>query len=99
MAGRIQYSFGLILQAKGWPLGEARVELRITESGPGACEVSIVEDAVKGPGTVVPRRVRQGAISVRNHEALRRLALIAEGRHKEDLNGPRAAGPPRSRHG
>ena len=92
----------LILQAKGWPLGEARVELRITEAGPGACEVSIVEDAVKGPGTVVPRRVRQSAIAVRNHEALRRLALIAEGRHHED--GRRALeGPPhssrRSRHG
>jgi len=43
----------------------------------------IVEDAVAGPGLVVPRAARQAAIAVRNTEALRRLALIAEGRHRE----------------
>ena len=49
----------------------------------GSCLVTIVEDAVAGPGLVVPRAARQAAIAVRNTEALRRLALIAEGRHRE----------------
>jgi hypothetical protein len=75
----------LSIQAKGWPLGEARVELRIDEAG-AACDVSMVEDAVKGPGTLTPRFVRQPVIAVRNRESLLRLALIAEGRHREHLS-------------
>jgi hypothetical protein len=73
----------LHLQARGWPMGEARVELSIAEGSDGSCTVSIVEDAVSGPGVIVPRPLRQAAIAVRNSEALRRLALIAEGRHRE----------------
>ena len=73
----------LHLQARGWPMGEARVELTIAEGSDETCTVTIVEDAVTGPGVLVPRPVRQAAIAVRNTEALRRLALIAEGRHRE----------------
>jgi len=78
----------LVLQAKGWPAGEAQVELRIDEAGDNACDLSLVEDAVKGPGVLVPRVARQPLIAVRNREALGRLALIAEGRHREALAGP-----------
>jgi len=53
--------------------------------GPGSCTVSIAEDASKGPGTVVPMPVRQLGILPRNREALRRLAYIAEGRHRQWL--------------
>lgn len=77
----------LHLTAKGWPLGEARVELRIDEVGAQRCEVTIVEDAVRGPGTLLPRPVRQPLISVRNREALRRLAMLAEGRYQEGFSG------------
>lgn len=70
----------LVLKAKGWPLGEARIEVVINELGDGRCRASVVEDAVAGPGLFVPKTVRQAAIAVRNTEALRRLALIAEGR-------------------
>lgn len=77
----------LALQAKGWPFGEARVELRIKKSGAHACDVSIVEDAVKGPGTLVPLAVRQPLIDVRNRESLHRLSLIAEGMHRQRLSG------------
>jgi hypothetical protein len=73
----------LLLRARGWPMGEARVQLSISEQQPDSCLVTIVEDAVAGPGLVVPRPARQVAIAVRNTEALRRLALIAEGRHRE----------------
>ena len=69
----------LVLQPKGWPAGEAMVDLRIRSTANG-CELSIVEDAVKGPGTLAPKAIRQRLIALRNTEALRRLALIAEGR-------------------
>jgi len=78
----------LVLEAKGWPLGEARVELRIEQAGDNACDLSVVEDAVKGPGVLVPRAARQPLIAIRNREALRRLSLIAEGRQREMLSGP-----------
>jgi hypothetical protein len=47
--------------------------------GPRECVVTIREDAVAGPGTLVPKPVRQALILPRNREALRRLALLAEG--------------------
>lgn len=72
----------LILKARGWPAGEARVVLTITETGPHSCRVSIQEDAIAGPGTVLPRTLRQAVIGPRNTETLYRLALIAEGRHR-----------------
>ena len=77
----------LVLRARGWPVGEARVEIEILPDGPGSCTVSISEDAVRGPGTVVPMPVRQVTILPRNREALRRLAFVAEGRHREWLAG------------
>jgi hypothetical protein len=73
----------LHLQARGWPMGEARVQLTITDGPADSCTVTILEDAVTGPGVLVPRAARQAAIAVRNTEALRRLALVAEGRHRE----------------
>jgi uncharacterized protein YndB with AHSA1/START domain len=73
----------LVLTARAWPLGEARVELVIVPDGAGTCTVTITEDATKGPGRLVPMPVRQAMIVPRNREALRRLALIAEGRHRE----------------
>jgi uncharacterized protein YndB with AHSA1/START domain len=75
----------LVLTARGWPMGEARVEIEIVPDGPGSCTVSIAEDASSGPGRLVPLPVRQTMILPRNKEALKRLALIAEGRHREWL--------------
>ena len=49
--------------------------------------MSITEDAVTGPGRLVPMPVRQATILPRNREALRRLAYVAEGRHREWLAG------------
>ncbi|GAA4113200.1 SRPBCC family protein [Knoellia locipacati] len=69
----------LVLTARGWPLGEARVELLVESDGPGSCTVTMTEDAVSGPGSLPPRLVRQAMILPRNHEALRRLAYLAEG--------------------
>lgn len=71
----------LTLQARGWPAGEARVELELTpsdEAGSGGCRIEIREDATHGPGTLIPGPVRQLAIAPRNVESLRRLSYLAE---------------------
>lgn len=77
----------LVIQARGWPMGEARVELTIEAWGDETCDVTMAEDAVAGPGTVVPRALRHAMIAARNREALHRLALIAEGHHRKWLDG------------
>lgn len=67
---------GIELQARGWPAGEARVRIEVTSRGSG-CRVRITEDAVRGPGTWVPRPLRSAALHVRNVETLRRLEWLA----------------------
>lgn len=78
----------LVLTARGWPLGEARVQIEVVPDGPQSCTVSIAEDASSGPGLLVPLPARQAMILPRNREALRRLGLVAEGRHRQELTAP-----------
>lgn len=68
----------LVLQAAGWPIGEATVNLRVDPWGAGSM-LTITEDATKGPGRLVPAPLRQAAIAVRNRETLRRLVFLSEG--------------------
>lgn len=72
---------GIELQARGWPAGEARVRVEVRPSA-GGCTVEMSEDAVRGPGTLVPRPLRTAALVPRNVESLRRLAYLAEGRRR-----------------
>ena len=69
----------LRLRARGWPVGEAEVVHQAERLG-GETLVEITEDAVSGPGTLVPEPAEGLRIKVRNVETLRRLALLAEGR-------------------
>lgn len=69
----------MVIQPKGWPLGEARVELVVEEHRRG-CKVTIVEDAVAGPGAWAPDVLVQPMIWIRNRETLRRLGWVAAGR-------------------
>ena len=69
----------LKLRARGWPAGEAEVELRLEASG-AATEVSITEDVTSGPGRLLPKPLRDPQIAWRNVETLRRLAYLAERR-------------------
>lgn len=71
----------LRLKAHGWPAGAAEVVIEIEDGGPRS-RVHIREDAVEGPGVLVPKPLRQLAIGPRNREALRRLAFLAEGRER-----------------
>jgi hypothetical protein len=78
----------LRLRARGWPLGEADVVLVLEDRDDG-CLITMEERVVRGPGAMVPEPVLDPAVRWRNVEALRRLALIAEGR----FDGPRPSGP------
>ena len=69
----------LLLRAHGWPAGAAEVELTLAPCE-GGTEVTMREDAVAGPGRLVPHPVRQVLSTIRNREALRRLAFLAERR-------------------
>lgn len=67
------------LRAKGWPMGEAEVELRL-EAASGGTRVQMFEKPVRGPGALVPKPLVDPMLKWRNVEALRRLAYIVEGR-------------------
>ena len=69
----------LELRSRGWPLGEADVRIELHPTGQ---EVRVVlhEEPAEGPGAVLARNpVADAAIALRNKEALRRLAALAEG--------------------
>jgi uncharacterized protein YndB with AHSA1/START domain len=69
----------LALRARAWPFGEAAVRLHLEVQGAGT-RVVIEEDAVSGPGKLVPQPLRAPGLKWRNVETLRRLAYIAERR-------------------
>lgn len=69
----------LRLRARAWPAGEAEVLLTLTPQHDETL-LEMHEDAVRGPGTLVPQPVRAPMIGWRNVESLRRLAAIAERR-------------------
>ena len=68
----------LRLKAHGWPAGAAEVLIELEPVGSGT-EVTIKEDAIAGPATLIPPPVRQLGVIPRNRETLRRLAFLAEG--------------------
>ncbi len=69
----------LKLRARAWPAGEAEVVFTLEARG-SSTELTIEEDAVAGPGVLVPKPVRDVQLRLRNTETLQRLAYIAEGR-------------------
>lgn len=69
----------LVMQARGWPAGEARVSLDLTPEGEGT-RITMDEVVTHGLGRLVPAPVQWLGIVPRNTECLRRLALLAEGR-------------------
>ena len=69
----------LALRGRGWPAGEVDIAIRLRAVG-AETEVIIEEDAVAGPGRLVPAPVRGLTLRWRNVEALRRLAYVAERR-------------------
>lgn len=70
----------LRLVARAWPSGEAEVVFELEQEGPGRTRVTLHEDLVTGPTTLVPRPLRQPILQWRNKETLHRFALLAENR-------------------
>ena len=68
----------LVLQARGWPLGEARVEIDLSADGDG-CLVTLAEAPTNGPGRWVHNPLQDKALDARNRESLSRLADMVEG--------------------
>jgi uncharacterized protein YndB with AHSA1/START domain len=69
----------LVLHARAWPAGAAVVDVDLEPDGDGTLVV-MREDAVAGPATLVPGRLRAAGLALRNAETLRRLAFLAERR-------------------
>ena len=69
----------LLLLARGWPAGQANVDISLEPSG-DTTVVTITEDASAGPGLLVPKPLRDAQLHWRNVETLRRLAFVVEGR-------------------
>lgn len=68
----------MVMRARGWPIGEARVTIDVKQRGED-CIVRIQEEAVAGPGRFVPRQLLDIPLHWRNAETLHRLAYLAEG--------------------
>lgn len=77
----------LLLRARGWPMGEADIDLRLGpasadaaagSAGPG-CQLTMHEEPVSGPGLGFFNPLTDRALALRNTESLGRLARIAEG--------------------
>jgi hypothetical protein len=73
------------LRARGWPIGEAEVVITLEADG-AHTRVDIEEDAVAGPGMLVPEPFKGLSLKWRNTETLRRLAYVVEGRVGRKVN-------------
>lgn len=69
----------IMLRARAWPAGEAHVEISLRPDGESTV-VTIVEQAIAGPGAMIPKPVQDPQLHLRNIETLRRLAFVVEGR-------------------
>ena len=69
----------LLLLARGWPAGQAHVEITLEPRGTDTV-VTIAEQATSGPGALMPKALQDPQLHVRNIETLRRLAYVVEGR-------------------
>ena len=74
----------LLLQARAWPAGEARIELILEPldevGGAPGCRVTMGETPTNGPGRMLHNPVNEMMLLRRNVESLLRLARVAEGR-------------------
>lgn len=68
----------LVLKARGWPIGAARVTIHVKPHADGSI-VRIQEEAVDGPATLIPGPILDIPLLLRNAETLHRLAYLAEG--------------------
>lgn len=68
----------LVLRARGWPIGDARVEIALRDDSRRGCRITMRENATGGPARLIPGPLRAVGLLPRNSESLRRLADLAE---------------------
>ncbi|SHL10599.1 Polyketide cyclase / dehydrase and lipid transport [Pseudonocardia thermophila] len=69
----------LVLSARAWPFGAARVELTL-EPEAGGTRVRMAEGAIAGPARLMPRPLESVLLTWRNRETLARLEAVVQGR-------------------
>jgi uncharacterized protein YndB with AHSA1/START domain len=69
----------LVLHARIWPVGEARVGMTMREDGNGTC-ITMTEAAASGPAWWFENPLQRWWLKHRNAESLARLAAVAEKR-------------------
>ncbi|WP_330473699.1 SRPBCC family protein [Terrabacter sp. C0L_2] len=67
----------LELTVRAWPSGEGTVRISCRPNGAGT-DVTMEEDATKGPAALIPKAARDLVLDRRNRESLQRLAILAE---------------------
>ncbi|EME61727.1 SRPBCC family protein [Amycolatopsis decaplanina] len=70
----------LELEARAWPFGTARIRLELWETESATTEILMSEQAIRGPGRLLPEAAQALFLIPRNRESLRRLADLAKGR-------------------
>ncbi|NUT48416.1 MAG: SRPBCC family protein [Saccharothrix sp.] len=66
----------LELEARLWPFGAARIRFELTSTSGGA-EITMREQATRGPLSLVPEQLQAAYLTPRNRETLRRLSAQA----------------------
>jgi uncharacterized protein YndB with AHSA1/START domain len=69
----------LVLQARAWPAGEARIELSV-QPDPAGSRVTMAEWITNGIGRWLHNPLQNAVLRRRNEESLARLTSIAENR-------------------
>jgi uncharacterized protein YndB with AHSA1/START domain len=69
----------LLMTARGWPVGEAEVEIVLTPEGDGT-RVDIREEGISGAGHLLRNPIGEKLIYRRNVESMARLAALVERR-------------------
>lgn len=79
----------IVLTVRAWPAGEGKVHIMCEPVGDHETQVTMWEDASSGPVQLLFKPLRDVLLSMRNVEALRRLAHLAESRarKRDDTNG------------
>jgi hypothetical protein len=79
----------LVLRARGWPFGEAEVDVRVRPDGAGSW-VEMREEPVSGPGVWVHNRALDKVGEWRLQEMLTRFTQLVEGRRRALEKAPLA---------
>jgi carbon monoxide dehydrogenase subunit G len=86
----------LTMQARGWPAGEAVVDVVLAEA-PGGTRVTVLEEPTHGPGAWVNNPLAEAVLVYRIREMLDRLGRIAEGHARGPQRSTRSSRAPSAR--